>query len=128
MSSIKKKKRGVGGGDQCNFMQEDMAQYSGSGKKSGGNSDVPHDDNQGRKKVQNTGDVENVMQMEVSHQKKWDSEVQQDGTKAYSEGELMEEGGGGVKMEGRGDEPASPEAEQLRELAGIPEVKSPTQE
>jgi hypothetical protein len=71
-----------------------MAQYSGSGKKSGGNSDVPHDDNQGRKKVQNTGDVENVMQMEVSHQKKWDSEVQQDGTKAYSEGELMEEGGG----------------------------------
>jgi hypothetical protein len=31
-------------------------------------------------------------------------------------------------MEGRGDEPASPEAEQLRELAGIPEVESPTQE
>jgi hypothetical protein len=50
--------------------------------------------------VQNTAADENSTQMEVSHQEKWDSEVQRDETKAYSEDELI----GVFEMEGRGDE------------------------
>jgi hypothetical protein len=72
--------------------------------------------------VQNTAADENSMQMEVSHQEKWDSEVQRDETKAYSEDELI----GVFQMEGRGDEPESTEVEQLRELVVIPEVESPS--
>jgi hypothetical protein len=103
-------------------MQEDEALDSGSGRKSGGNLDGPRDGNQGKKKVQGTAADEACMHLEVYHQEKWDSEVQRDETKAYSEDELM----GVFEMEGRGDEPASPEAEQLRELATIPEVESPS--
>jgi hypothetical protein len=48
--------------------------------------------------------------------------VQRDETESYSEDELM----GVFEMEERGDEPASTEAEQLRELVTIPEVESPS--
>jgi hypothetical protein len=70
--------------------------------------------------VQNTAADENFMQMEMSHLEKWDSEVQRDETEAYSEDELM----GVFEIEEKGDEPASLEVEQLRELAAILEVES----
>jgi hypothetical protein len=51
-------------------MPEDRALDSGSGRKSGGNSDGPHDGNQGKNKVENIAANENFMQMEMSHQEK----------------------------------------------------------
>jgi hypothetical protein len=103
----KKEEEGAGGGDQGDYMQEDRSLDSVSGRKSGANSNVSHDANQGKKKVQNTAADENFMQMEVSQQENWDSEVQRDETDAYIEDELM----GNFEMEGRGDEPVSPEVE-----------------
>jgi hypothetical protein len=106
-------------------MQEDSNQRShdkDAGSKFGAHSAESHDGIQGKKNVQHTAADVNDMEQDVHHRESWEIEGERDGTEAYSEDELM----GAFEEEDRGDEPASPEAAQLRELATIPEVETPS--
>jgi hypothetical protein len=117
----KKEEGGEGDGEQGDFMQEDKNLNSESGRKFGDHPSGAHDGKQGKKAMQLADATVNNLEKEVLHRESWDSDVHIDETEAYSEEELM----GDFDEEGKGDELASLEAAQLRELAAISEAETP---
>jgi hypothetical protein len=125
MSLTKKDEEGARDDEHQDFMQEDSIHTSldkDEGRKSRAHSIGSHDGNKGKKSVQLTAADVSEVEKDVPHWESWDIAVERDDNEAYSEDELM----GVFEEEVRGDEWASPEAMQLRELAAIPEANTPS--
>jgi hypothetical protein len=118
--SLIKKEEGQVVAIRGDFKQEDRSLDNDPGRNFGAHSTVLQDGNQGKKKVQLTAADVITMKKEASLRESWDVEVQRDETEPFSEDALMSS----FEEDARGDEPTSPEARQLRELAVIPKVES----
>jgi hypothetical protein len=122
MNLIKNNEEGEGGGEQGGFMQEDGSLNNAPDSKFGSQTSRSQEGNQGKKKVQPAAANVISMEKEAFHRDCLEIKVQKDESDPLSDGELMNSS----EEDARGGELVSPEAEQLRDLATIPEVESPS--